>query len=386
MGKFGCSLRMPGWFDTSNLTRGFAYGNIGGNDRLIVVSRDGGNNLFVLDAATGDSLSVLDASGITGGTYHISDAAVSADGDIYVCNLALNTTLKVYKWDAVDASPSVVIEHPYTSGRVGDKMSAYGSSADNSLTLLFGDAANDQVLRFTTADNGATFDPDTILIDQHGGSASAALTDDGALYHNASGVYLKRYDGGVSTQVSGGVCGTGTNAIEFLFNDGKSEYAATFQYGGGNENARILKVPDGDLTAASTYALTPTLGSNSNANGAGDVAVKDNGDGTYTVYVLSCNNGLGAYTFEFPVPPVDPVNMTNVMEVWGGDYGFFAASGDASRGMGYNPVTDHILVASRAGGAYVHVLDAQTGAGARYAGYDRCYRWFLRYLSHESGC
>jgi FlgD Ig-like domain/Family of unknown function (DUF5689) len=359
--KSAATSSMPGWFDTSHLTRGFAYGQIDGADRLVVVSRNGGNNLFVLDAANGDSLSKLVSYGISGGTYHVSDAAISLDGDVYVCNLALNTTLKVYKWESADDTAEVVITHA-TTGRLGDKMSVYGSKADNSLTLLFADANNPQVVRFTTADNGASFVADTIAVENNGGSASAALTDGSAMYNNSSGNYLKRYDGATSTVISGGVLGTGTNATEFIFTDSdNNEYVAAYQYGGGNENARVLKVADGDLTKASTYKLTPTLGSNSNANGAGDVAVKDNGDGTYNVYVLSCNNGLGAYKFEFPIPPVEPLNMASNWEIWSDNYSYFLSSGDAARGMGYNSVTKSVYIASRAGGTSVHVIDAAFG-------------------------
>ncbi|HDR04390.1 MAG TPA: hypothetical protein ENN84_04000 [Candidatus Marinimicrobia bacterium] len=75
---------LPSWFDTSNMTRGFAYGVLDGQDRLVVVSRNGGNNIYVLDAATGDSLAKLDAQGIAGGTYHISDVAISDDGKIFL--------------------------------------------------------------------------------------------------------------------------------------------------------------------------------------------------------------------------------------------------------------------------------------------------------------
>jgi len=361
--KSAATSSMPDWFDTGNLTRGFAYGEIDGEDRLVVVSRNGGNNLYVLDAMNGDSLSRLDPTGISGGTYHISDAGISDDGEIFVCNLAINGNLKVYKWEHPDSSLTVALDFPWTSGRLGDKMSVYGSSADNSLEMFFADGSNARVIHFTTSDNGATFDADTIIVEDFGGSASAAITDGGALYHNSGGNLLKRYDGGTSSVVSGGILSTASNATEFIFTDAdNNEYVAVFQYGGGNENARVLKVADGDLAEASTYKLTTTLGSNSNVGGTGDVAVQDNGDGTFTVYVLSTNNGLGAYKFEFPVPPVDPVNMASNWEVWGDTYSFFLSGGDAARGMGYNPVTKNIYIASRAGGAYVHVLDDTTGA------------------------
>jgi hypothetical protein len=47
------------------------------------------------------------------------------------------------------------------------------------------------------------------------------------------------------------------------------------------------------------------LGDSLNTNATGDIAVKDNGDGTVTVFVLATNNGLGAYTIGDPALPVE---------------------------------------------------------------------------------
>lgn len=348
---------LPGWFDTSHLTRGLSYGQVNGNDRLYVVSRNGGNFIYILDAATGDSLGRLDNTGISGGTYNVSDVGVSADGIIFVCNLSINQTFTVYKWDSEEAAPDTVIQHPY-SGRLGDKFTVIGSAADNSLKIIAASANSNDVLIFSTEDNGATFLADTLAIGVTGGSASVGPLPDGSFYWNASGQSARKFsaDGTVLGTVPGSVVATGSNSIRYITTTADYEYFLTFQYGAGNENARLVRTLTNDVTMAETFSITPNLGSNANGNGTGDVSVKDNGDGTFNVFVLSTNNGLGAYKIQFPVPPVEPVNMALNGAGFAGDYAFFQNDNN-TRGMAYNVKTDHILVASRTGGAFIYVLD-----------------------------
>lgn len=352
---------MPNWFDTGNFTRGFAYGTVGGSDRLYVVSRNGGNFIYALDAATGDSLGLLDATGVTGGTYHISDIGVTADGVIFLCNLALGGNFKVYKYADEAAAPVEVINYDATGKRLGDKITVTGSVADNSVIIWAASANSNDLVKFSTADNAATFTEEVINLGLTGGSASVGpMTDE--FYYNATGQHIRKFDamGSELGVISGAVVSTGSNAIHYITATGATEYVATFQYGAGNENARVVKVPNGDLAAAVSYTTTPSLGTNANANGAGDVAVKDNGDGTFTIFVLSTNNGLGAYLLKLPVPPVDPINMTLNWELSTNNYPFFASDNN-TRGLGYNPATGHVLVPSRTGGAVIYALDAATG-------------------------
>jgi hypothetical protein len=80
------------------------------------------------------------------------------------------------------------------------------------------------------------------------------------------------------------------------------------------ERAFVLDVTNG-FANVSNVGFTTFLGSNTNTNGTGDVALKNNGDGTFTIYVLSTNNGIGAYTFNAVTasavltPPTDPVTF-----------------------------------------------------------------------------
>ena len=349
---------LPAWFDTGHLTRGFAYGHVGDNDRVFVVSRNGGSMIYSLDAATGDSVGRLENFGITGGTYAVSDVGVSDDGIIYVCNLSINSSLKVYAWDSEADTATVVVSHTY-SGRLGDKMTVVGSAIDNSLAIYAASANSNDVLMFTTADSGKTFSADTIAIGYTGGSASVGPLPSGDFYWNAGGNGAKKFSatGSELGAIPGSVVATGSNAIRYITTTGDWEYFLTFQYGGGNENARLVRTRSANPTEAVMYSLTPILGTNSNVNGTGDVAVRNNGDGTFNVYVLSTNNGIGAYKVQFPVPPQDPVNMTLNGDVKVGDLGFFQNDHN-TRGMGYNAKTDHALVASRTGGAFIYVLNA----------------------------
>ncbi|MGQ9559868.1 MAG: T9SS type A sorting domain-containing protein [Candidatus Oleimicrobiaceae bacterium] len=289
---------MPPWFDTAgHYTRGFDYGKVDGHDRLYVVSRYGGSFIYILDAATGDSLGMLDNRGLTGGTFAVSDVGVSADGKIYVCNLAVGGTFKVYAYTTEVDSPRVVISYDATGKRLGDKITVTGSAADNSLTIWAASANSNFLVKFTTADSGASFTATELNIGNTGGSASVGPLPDGSFYWNAGGKNPIKFtaEGVPIGTVPGSVVATGSNAIRYMGSDGRNEFFVTFQFGAGNENARVVLVPAGDPTKAETYSITPSLGNNANPNGTGDVAVQDIGGGKYRIYVLGTNNGLGAY-------------------------------------------------------------------------------------------
>ncbi|MFA4839486.1 MAG: hypothetical protein WC703_08425, partial [Candidatus Neomarinimicrobiota bacterium] len=301
---------MPGWFDATHLTRGLAYGKVGGQDRLYVVTRNGGNFVYKLDAATGDTVGQMNTYGMSLGTYTLNDAGVSADGILYVGNLCLGTTadtlFRVYKWTADTLPPVLVVNYINKGIRLGDKFTVTGSAIDNSLIIWAASstAGQKKVYKFTTADNGATFTPTVITLDMGAvdvsGSASIGPLPDGSFYWNAGGRSAMKFnaDGTLKGTIPGSVVATGSSAIRYFGTINGCEFFLTHQYGTGNENARIVKVPMGDPTKAETYAITPSQRLNANTNGVGDVDFKDNGDGTFTVYVLSTNNGYGAYVID----------------------------------------------------------------------------------------
>ena len=295
---------LPSYMGTGNTERGFAYGKVGANERVLLVDRKAGNLIFVLNAATGDSVGRLDTTGlaaIASGTLAVNDAEISADGVTYVCNLTTNATtsaFKVYRWSSETATPQLALSYTGTAFRYGDKFTVTGSASDNSIVIWAAAASANKVIKFTTADNGATFTPTEITLSGTLSSGSAAVYPNNAgteIYVKSNGTYLKRYqiNGTLVDSVSGSIIGTGSNALRY-FEVNSKKYLAVYTYGSGNENLRTIDITNG-LSSAVLVGASPSMGSTSNGNGTGDVAFMMNTDNTVNVYVLGTNNGIGSY-------------------------------------------------------------------------------------------
>jgi hypothetical protein len=295
---------LPPYFGT-NTERGFAFGTIGANDRVLLVDRKSQNRIFVLDAATGDSVALLDTTGLAalavGSTFAVNDAEITADGVIYVCNLVTNPStaaFRVYRWSSESATPAVALSFTGTTVRLGDNFTVTGSTADNSVAIWAAGASSNKVFRFNTTDNGATWTPTEITFTGLASAGTPAVCPNTAgteFFVNSNGRHVKRYlvDGTLVDSIPGSVIGTGSNALRY-FEAGGKKYLSVFTYGAGNENVRTVDITAG-LSGAVLVGASPSLGAVANANGTGDVGLKVNGDGTVNVYVLSTNNGMGAY-------------------------------------------------------------------------------------------
>ena len=121
------------YMTTGNTERGLAYNPLTGN--LILVSRNGGNILQILDGNTGIAIGALNNTGITGGTFAVNMAGVADDGSIYVCNLSTSPTsnFKVYSWASELAGqttpPTVAYDALSGLGRTGDSFAIHGGGA-----------------------------------------------------------------------------------------------------------------------------------------------------------------------------------------------------------------------------------------------------------------
>ena len=296
---------LPSWFSpTGNTERGLAYGVVGGNQRVYVVSRNITPSIRVLNALTGADVDTLRTIGITGGTFTINDVEVSSNGVIYVCNLTTNAStmaFKVYRYTSEVDTPFVVINYTSTSAaRLGDKITVTGSTTDNSVTIWAASATTAELYKFTTTNNGVSFTPTIIPLSGLTGSTfgSASVGPFGNFFYwNAGGFTPQKYnaDGTLVGSIPGTIVATGSNAIRHIATILGDEYLATFAHGTGNENARIVRLPAGDPTAAAFIGKTDSLGVNSNPNGTGDVAIRRISEYQYQIFVLSTNNGIGAY-------------------------------------------------------------------------------------------
>ncbi|MCB0299542.1 MAG: DUF4623 domain-containing protein, partial [Calditrichaeota bacterium] len=120
------------WFTTANTTRGMGYNPV--TDHLLVCSREGGTNVYLLNAATGDSVGQLDMTGVSGGTFSLNIVKGADDGAIYGCNLSLaNGEFKVYRWADEASAPTVAYAATVTS-RAGDAFEVSGSGVN---TVIF---------------------------------------------------------------------------------------------------------------------------------------------------------------------------------------------------------------------------------------------------------
>lgn len=135
MDKSSAGGFLPGVINT-NESRGAAF-----NGQYVVVpSRKEGNNVFYWDVNAGGDHSAMNMTGVSGGTWVVSDVKFAGDA-VYVSNMVNQDgqIFKVYRWDSVtDETPEVVIEWPLgdpvspaVAIRLGDALSIIGDPATN---------------------------------------------------------------------------------------------------------------------------------------------------------------------------------------------------------------------------------------------------------------
>ncbi len=117
----------------NDVTRGMAYNKA--TDHVLIATRKFGTDVIILDAASGDSLGILDTGIISGGTYPINLVAVADDGTIYVCNLSApqftpGSTFKIYRYADESSAPELVHDDALANNRYGDALAAVGSGTD----------------------------------------------------------------------------------------------------------------------------------------------------------------------------------------------------------------------------------------------------------------
>ncbi|MGE5681632.1 MAG: DUF4623 domain-containing protein, partial [Bacillota bacterium] len=364
----------PTYLSTNDMQRGFAYGKVDGKERLYLVSRNGGNLVYVLNAATGDSVGMLKVGGVGGGTYSLNDIDVSNDGVVFMGNLATvgaTAPFKVYKWTTENDSPVVAINYTgtaLTGYRMGDKITVTGSAADNSLAIwaVGTISTGTKLVKFTTADKGVTFTANEITLNTGvaGSTPSVAPINDGStgFYVKSNGRPIIRYDatGAAIDTINISTIPSGANALRYIESNGK-KYIVMYSYGSNNEDFYLINVTNGSANATMEFA-TPSLGMQSNGNGVGDIAVKNNGDGTYTVFLLGTNNGVAAYKVDFSA--AQTITIQQAKADANNDY-ITDLKGATVTVKGVVTSPDYTLSAT--GGSTIYMQDATAGFAIRTA-------------------
>ncbi len=334
----------------SNTERGMAYNRATGN--LILVTRNGaitaGATQFrVLDSVTGrDTGGLLNSPVIAGGTFAINQVGVSDTGQIFVTNLSADirtgTGFRVYSWANESAAPALHYSSTSlgafgaggTAPRLGDSFDVIGSGANTRLVAGFrssqgyltitGDSApvgrvyTNNVTPTAPAGSGGFTAPAGAPLGRYGVGITFA-GDSNTIWGKVTGgtaplAFLSRSTiasgNAVTTDTSGLLASAGESLMDFARIDGQ-DFLATLDTGNGR--VYIYNVTNPALpVSVFTFLGSPTGFSaipgsvmyNSNGNASGSVQWGAINDplAQATLYVLSSNNGIQAFTFTVPTP------------------------------------------------------------------------------------
>lgn len=328
--KIADGADLGAWFESGNTVKGIAYNPV--TNKLYVARR--GSAIYVLNIETGEQESTLNVTGITDG-FRYSKIRVTSDGVIYAISMITSAgSCKIYRWESEAAAP-VLCATFTTTERCGD---AFALSGTGNKTILYasgaGTSGNSAKIYMLNTVNGTSFFlQSTIVIASTNQQwsknsidpVSNSLTSD--LWITGSGFVARKITVG---DVADGIR-TGTEAASIA--DGVSNGQASIGYGGmrhfstsegrsylvfaggNNSNAGLrMKMINVTNTAAPLDYGLDSLGESSiyqsNGDGTGDVAVKTNIDGTFTIFYLSTSNGVSASKTTSNLLPVSLVSFS----------------------------------------------------------------------------
>jgi len=272
---------------TSNNERGFAFGN----GQLYLVSRAGGVNVRILNAATGADLGGLNTSGITGGTFALNMVGVAGDGAIYAGNLTTSASspFKVYRWDSDGATPTVAYSVNPGLPRIGDSFAVIGSGA--STVIAASGSGSSGFATFSNGEGTAVSVPGTVAGDFRLGLAFVDA-------NTIAGTH------GGSWRVAQFTGSSGTLALTTPTSS-TSERLLAYNVVGGvpllatadtvSSLVRVYDVsnPSSHILLDDEKTVSGTL--TSNGNGTGSVAWGTLPDGSPVLYAMSSNQGIQAF-------------------------------------------------------------------------------------------
>jgi hypothetical protein len=189
---------------------------------------------------------------------------------------------------------------------------------------------SDKLVKLTWDNTAGGFTGQQIRLqsDNLGNACMAEVPGSSDIFINSTGADLIRYSGiGMFDEWTRNnpAMPLDANAIASFSCSGRDFVAA---YSASSEAVHVIDASD-NLSEASPAGSTYRLGLNDNPAAGGDVEVCDNGDGTFTIYVMGRNNGIAAYAYDAlsVMAPVEDI----------------AAAGDFSLDANYpnpfNPVT-----------------------------------------------
>lgn len=286
------------WFPSSgDVVRGAALNPA--TDHLLVVSRRGGTNVVVVDAATGDSLAALDMTGVasSNGFFKLTEIGATADGQIFATGLSLNNTnpIQLFRWANEGAPAEIVYSGPIGAGRWGDGFGVGGTGTD--VELYLSGSGNDQIAVFDYDGTAATL-RSTYLVPDPGTDRAryglAAVPGQDSLWINEPGSAIAKISvstGQIGREIPDALVPAGFADLTYFERMGRQYLGTGVRFQGTpSEYFAVVDIttPGQEFIAF----ITPALGTTANGNAAGFVAYDATSD---RLVVGSTNNAIAAF-------------------------------------------------------------------------------------------
>lgn len=295
---------------TANNERGFAYNPVTNN--LVLVSRTGGTNVRVLDGNSGADLGGLNVTGITGGTLAVNMAGVADDGSIYVANLATTVAgpFKVYKWDSEalglttggNTPPSVAFNASAGVTRAGDSFAVQGGSGGNPIQFAAGGTNNVSASNFAigTLDGSNAVTaylsvPGTVTTSNDYRLGLTFVDNNTIIGRGDNPARITTFTGPTATVDASFATGSAARrAMDYAVIGGRP-LLAMIDTNSSQVVVFDLTVPNAPLQLVTANATSGTLAAN--GNGTGNVQWGAISGTVATLYAMSSNQGIQAFTF-----------------------------------------------------------------------------------------
>jgi hypothetical protein len=289
---------------TGNNERGLGYNPV--TDHLLLPSRNGGAFIRVLNGSTGAEVGALDMTGVAGGGFALNMVDVAADGVIYAGNLstAAGSNFKVYRWSDESAVPTVAYDALTGLARTGDSFAVTGSGANTRIVAAGSNNVTASNFAALSTTDGLSF----TSVARLSISGTTTTSNDyrlGLTFQNADTIIGTQ---GTNARVTG-FDGTLQDTIPFTT---ASQRPLDFAVIGGlpvlaavDTITSIVSIYDISVPSAPVLLNAGTTTSGvltANGNGTGGVQWGAIVGNSATLYAMSSNQGIQAFTFTVPEP------------------------------------------------------------------------------------
>lgn len=338
-------------------------------DLILMATRQYSSRVLLLNAANGDSVGVLNNTGITGGTFPINEIGVSRDGNVFAANLITSGTgLKIYQWSNLlpTTAPRVIFDgtsSTLTAGRYGDSFAVEGSFGTDAnpgtVTIYVSGNGNTKIAVFTIKRGETTATLARELTVASGLARGAiAPTGDGNLWVNGASTtasLINGTTGAVIKTIGSDLTNDAYSEILTFTQTQKTFVAVGIRAGSFGSEFEIFDVTD--LDKITKVASIAGINNKVNGNGAGFMAFDPVRN---RLFVMGTNNNLTAFRFG----QVQALRNAPEWVVYADENRFFR-SDNVTRAMTFNPLTRNALMVTRTGVPNIVAINPANGDSVR---------------------